>query len=485
MVRRTGLAAALLGAVLLAACGSSGGSSGSGASATTAPPGSAASQGTAGASSATAQTLPAAQLTGNLNWDTAAANSSVVKYVGAYPTVSGNTTRGVTDSSIKVEAVVPLTANGVKAPGASVCDGIKARLDRANSAHELSRTVDYLGCTDTGGDPTTTQNDTVKAIDTDGVFAVFGGTLDGTLMENRHSLYLGVANSTVCGTDQKFGFAPLGSSYCPEYNKATGGIIYNDGVLKAFTQVQGLKSYSDIHLTWITDNSPQQVAIIKGYSPIYTALGADVLGTYTDLPAQTGASVDLSPYIAPSLAKNPNLVLVGIDDNPQLQARVIGAYRQAGYKGAIVSGANQDSMKTPAVAAELDGSYSQSVTYGFDVYGGQYWDALKADAGKSGGISNNFTIGWLGADLFVAGLKDFAKTGQALTTENVANFMNANWTWPGFGDVGGALTWPYGKFGANPCSATVQLSAKAQGFVAVPNGDLTCGVVKFGGTPKQ
>ncbi|HVX21878.1 MAG TPA: hypothetical protein VHB02_11060, partial [Acidimicrobiales bacterium] len=188
---------------------------------------------------------------------------------------------------------------------------------------------------------------------------------------------------------------------------------------------------------------------------------------------------DLSPYVTNIISKTPTLIGIYSAD-PTLVARLMGSLKQNGYKGNVSAACTSAALKNPTVAAEITGCMATSTGFGYPAFGGKYWTQVNK-AAKSAGqptpATSGFTRGYVEADLAVQGLKGYATKGGKLTAENLVNFMNNGWTYPGLGDVVAKQTYPYGKYNAQPCATLARESAKAKR--TVPFKDLTCGGVFF------
>jgi hypothetical protein len=74
--------------------------------------------------------------------------------------------------------------------------------------------------------------------------------------------------------------------------------------------------------------------------------------------------------------------------------------------------------------------------------------------------------------LMITAIKDLEATGKPLTAENLANFINAGWTYPGIGNVIAPVQFPVAHYLNNPCTTWVQIDTPAKKVLPVQ--DLTC-----------
>ena len=147
---------------------------------------------------------------------TTAAAQTTTTEPGSDPVAPAGRTRGVTDTSIKVGGLGYSFVYG----GADI--GAKARFQRANDAGGVNgRTIDYLGFTDDGGDPTAGTAAATKLVEQDGVFAVVPTVTPdlaaSTYLVDQKVPYFGWAlSSNFCGNPYGFGFTG-----CPVPKNAT------------------------------------------------------------------------------------------------------------------------------------------------------------------------------------------------------------------------------------------------------------------------
>jgi hypothetical protein len=454
---------AACGALVISACGSSASPANGGTSSSTG----------AGSTSAAAVTLP--------TWDMTTANNTLKQLVGTYPTASGHTTTGINGTTIKVGCDSSNTASGAPTVLADFCAGVKARLQQASQKKEVPYTFDVTSSDDNGSIAATQVTDLTKDVDTNHDFAVFlasgTGPVGTTLLEQKHVPYFG--DFIDCGKNAIFGFdISFDIQPCGALLSETGGkeLTFSNAILKAFVTPTH-QSISDVRVGEIGYNQPQIVQYIKALAFEYAAGGAKVVAQSYSLPANSAATVDLTPYVQPVVAAKPNFVGLFSADY-QLTARLMAAFKQAGYTGKFSGDFSQSELQNPTVAQEIDGGLSTSTGTGFPGFGGKYWANLDTEAAAQGTTDSiGFFNGWVTADEFVDGLISLGKAGTGLTAEALVNLMNHDWTYPGYGDVSAPTIYPYGKYAAAPCAAMASMSASKQ--KELPYQDLTCGTQFF------
>jgi hypothetical protein len=416
-------------------------------------------------------------------WKTAAANQKLLSIIGKYPKVSGNTTRGINGKTITYGCIAPDTDSGVTTIYASFCDGVQARLDQSNKAKTLPWTLKLTSSQDSGTISNTQTVDITKDVDTDkdfGLFLMSGlGPVGSNILEKQHVPYYG--GFTDCGVNSLFGFdISYDIENCTALESETGNKwqTYNSGILVAYTKPTKMK-FSQVHYGGLAYDDGGILSYVKALESQYKSVGAKIVGNSTSLPANSTDTVNLTPYVQPLIADNPNLIGIFSSD-PTLIARLMQALKNSGYKGDVSAACSADELANPTVAAEIDGCLATSEGWGFPGFKGPGWATLAKEAkamGETGPVSLGFLHGWFSADLAVDGLASFAKTGKTLTAENLVNMMNQGWTYPGFSDVSAPQTFPYGKYSAQPCAAMAREDAATK--TEKPYQDLICGTVYF------
>ncbi|HLY83147.1 MAG TPA: ABC transporter substrate-binding protein [Acidimicrobiales bacterium] len=411
------------------------------------------------------------------------ANSQLQTALGDYPTVSGNTTRGITPDSLALACIAAETATGgVPTVQKGWCQGAQARLKRANDGKEVPQKLNLVLTSDSGSDAQKTDTDLTDAIANKKVFSVLlvaSAPLASNPMETQHVPYFG--DFIECGTKSVFGFdvgyniLTCSALYAESKAKWT---TYSDSIMQTYVKPKGT-TIDKIKYAAVGTNIPAIATYLNALVGQFKAQGVQVVYSGTPLPASSGEAIDLNPYVVPVVNAKPDIVGLFSPD-PQLTARYYGALKDGGYKGDVLASFTSSQLANPATAQLVDGGLATSVGFGFSVYGGPSWDTINQDATAAGApvpVTQAFFRGWVAADQLVTGLKDFAKTGQPLTTENFTNFLNHGWQWPGVGNVAAPTIYPFGKYSSAPCTAMARENAAQK--KEVPYQDLSCGKVFF------
>ncbi|WP_158072933.1 ABC transporter substrate-binding protein, partial [Pseudofrankia sp. EUN1h] len=126
--------------------------------------------------------------------DAAAASKLAIEKAGPIEFATGDTVRGVNGKVITIGGVADVkdTTGIENFPG--VCDGAKARFERANREGGVNGyTFSYAGCTDSGADPTTSKDAVTEMVEDKKVFGLvpFTATVStvGDYLNDKHVPY--------------------------------------------------------------------------------------------------------------------------------------------------------------------------------------------------------------------------------------------------------------------------------------------------------
>jgi hypothetical protein len=475
-VRFTTLAALLAGTILLAGCSSSSSSAPSAASG-----GGAGASGTAsasGAATAAGAGEPSSPSVSGLDVSKSLQDQVTADF-GKYPTVTGSTTQGVTSSTILIGIMGDITQGG-NAIFPGLCQGAEARFKRANLTHELSRQILGGGCTDTGSDPSQAQSAENYYALSKRVFGMVNDSLlsdqSDAVFTQQHIPYIGWGVTPgFCGKSVPFGFGDSGAGVCNAVETQSNGKyrLINELQIGAYLRALNGTSPGKVRLAIVGDDSAISGQSVPQETRNARAAGVDVVYSGNSLPSNAAATANLDPYVAPILAARPTAVYNLSTHLPQL----LGALKQAGYTGDIYQNSFIDgsALGTPQLGQLLNGTYGVDPGIGSPAFGGPDWATVQADAkaiGYTGGLTVAFLHSYIDADIWVQVLKGFQATGKPLTTENLTNFVNAGWTYTGFGNVASPISFPAGHYVGTSCASTVKLNATSK--TAQPVADLSC-----------
>jgi ABC-type branched-subunit amino acid transport system substrate-binding protein len=416
----------------------------------------------------TSRTKRVAVVVAALTLVTAVAASAVAQTTTTTPAASPSTAapaapaagaaRGVTATSIRVGGLAYSSVYGYADFGA------RARFQRANDAGGVNgRTIEYLGVTDDGGDPTTGSAAAKKLVEEDGVFAVVPTVTPdlaaSTYLVQQQVPYFGWAlSSNFCGTRDGFGFTG-----CPVPKQSTSNAwplliskVFPGGAkgraVAIVTENTPSGQYDVSALSAAAKSVKFQVAYAKPSlgtpaTPDYNAIVNEVMtsknGTMPDAVFVLGGASNVLG-MQQALAANGFLGLFTnqIQYSPNLVAPAVGAivYTQT----------------APVETAADNPAMQQLVT-----------DMQKYAPGIP--IDQSAVAGYWSADLFLAAVK---KAGKNLSAASLERAANTRFSYSVRNTVGPTV-FPAAHSLPTPCGALVSSSGTAYA-VKVP---YTCGRV--------
>ncbi|MGH3217205.1 MAG: ABC transporter substrate-binding protein [Streptosporangiaceae bacterium] len=415
--------------------------------------------------------------------DLSTINQQVTQAFGKFPLVSGDTTRGVTANSINIAVEGDFTIGG--APEfTDVCQGVQARVNLANASHELPQKINIVGCDDAGGDP----NRATSLLQTDvlqkHIFAAIYMPVAppaANILAQYHVPYFGWGiNADYCG-NQPYAFSDTGAVVCTIVQQTTGKNVEEPGIFTAVIKAAGLTP-ATARVAAFAENTSNGKDDVENTVGDLNAAGVKPVFAQAFVPPPTsGGTPNYSPEVAAVLATKPNIITS--DLTAATLAAFTQALRQAGYTGMIQQAVFVDSsvFGYGQLATAVNGTYGVGET-GSPAFGGSAWTQITA-AAKGVGVTAPGGLGFIHAyastDLMITAIKAFEATGKPLTAENLTNFINAGWTYPGIGNVIAPEQFPLAHYINNPCTDLVKIDATSKQIL--PVADLSCGPAILGG----
>jgi branched-chain amino acid transport system substrate-binding protein len=397
-----------------------------------------------------------------------------LKYTDPVAEVSGSTTQGVTDTTIKVGSVTAMTTPQGVEPFAGICEGMMARLEVENAKggvkaqdgktrkFEFAGTKDEKGrvCQDDKLDRDLNRQKIKDMVEGDKVFALLpvtsNGFFSGDYLNDKHIPYFGFGfQIDYCGAEKPFAFGVGGAVSCDKLGDHTfASTTLSKPLFEALgvdptTQKVALAGSSDPSST--TGNKVVQAG--------FEAVGAQVVTVDNSLPAPgSPLPTDFSPYVSKMLENDPDVVVLVISyDQVEPMAK---ALKDAGFKGAIQQFVYETDLLTFAAAnfPGIDGSYVGNPGIGAPKGDTERLDEIRAGLDAIGfqatPLSTNVLYGWGSADMLVTMIQE---APGPLTTENIANYVNKGWGYKGFGEAVCPSSWPLQHYIGSPCFHVVQL----------------------------
>lgn len=388
-----------------------------------------------------------------------AAAMAAVLLVSAGTSGAANSVRGVTNRSITIEGIAPLTSTAGGYPGADV--GAKARFARVNREGGINgRKINYLGTLDDNEDGTKNLDLSKKAVEQDKVFGIVPMLGAGFLPASSDYLNSQKVPSVgwgfmpgQCGAPNSYGFGYNGCIQPP------GAKVVNTSLAAQIVKQLG-KAKPTVAI--VSDDTANSTEGLKTVRAAFLAEGADVVYAKPNVP--TTQQVDYTPFVQDVMTSNkggqPDLVVFN-----SLFANTVGitaGLRSAGFKGATLNYIAYVPgllAQSPDLAKALDGSYV-STQFLPTEFGGTAIDQLKKDVeavSPGAPITLPTALTYWMADVFVQMLEG---VGKNLTPERFGQVVNGGWTYKPWGDPNGIgpISYPGGHKKPAPCSALVQIS---------------------------
>ncbi len=366
------------------------------------------------------------------------------------------TTRGVTDTSIKVGGV----QYGVYFGDASL--GVEARINEANADGGIhGRTIEFVGAKENDNDATKDQDLVRSLVEQDGVFAllpVMAGTFGAGdyVVENNIPMFGYGISPAFCDNDVAFGITGCVTNPSLEIASNALGTALDD-----FFDGDTDKSISFI----AEDNDGGRGGLVLLKASVEDK-GFDVPYAEPALPAPPEQVGDVSPFVNELLKSDGGEA----PDVIYLQATLGGTkladgLQQAGYEGTIITPSYSPLLLgTPG----YDGVYINT-QFGMDPEIAANAEMLEAvhEIDPEQEMSLALVSGYRAADMFVEALE---ATGEDLTVETFLATLNDGFKYSVDGVVGES-TWPDNHDKPVPCGLLTEV--RGEQFITIQ--DLICG----------
>lgn len=361
------------------------------------------------------------------------------------------TTRGVTDTTIKVGGVVFDTYYG----DARV--GVEARLKQVNDAGGVhGRKIEVVEIENDNNEPTKGAEITQRLVEQEEVFAmlpVLSGQFGGGdyIVENNIPTFGWGTHPAFCGNTVAFGFT--GCVTNPDLTVGSNALG---------TVLEEHFGTSDMKVAFIGEDNDSGRGGLALLSASVADRGFEVVLEDNSLPAPPDVVGDPSPFVTKILDSDPDIVyLIATLSGTSLAA----ALQNAGFDGTII---------TPSYSPLLLGSPGYDEVYintqfSMDPDVPANAEMLESVAAVDPDAELNLAVaaGYWTTDFFIAALE---ATGEDLTVETLLATLNDGFTYE-VPDVVGPSTWPENHSLSVPCAALT----KVEGEDFVPVLPLTCG----------
>jgi ABC-type branched-subunit amino acid transport system substrate-binding protein len=403
--------------------------------------------------------------------DQTAVEKQITAALGALPTVTGQTTRGIDGKVITIGGEGTNTKGGQQVlQGLDV--GAKARFERANRQGGVQGyTFNYAGFIDDTGQPTVAQQGVQSLVEQKKVFALVpfasASANSASYLNSNDVPYFGFLGQDYCGWSKiPYGFSVTGENSCSS-TLPGGKAIGNTGVFDLYMKSTG-KTASDIKLAIYSTTDPYAIAATKATEATAKALGIKVVSVETDLPGVTEPPLtDYSPVASKIVSSGANLVIS--ETSVPVIIGVTASLKSSGFTGDFIDGyAVQALLQSPATAQIMDGSYGVA---GFGNLGfgastlQQVSDDVKAIGSATPADGIGTLIGYWAADLFIQALQ---KVSGPLTAQKLVNVLNqGGFEYQGIAGVTCSGPWPALRVVSAPCLGMAQYDAKSKSLKVV------------------
>ena len=371
---------------------------------------------------------------------------------GATTEPTTRTTRGVTDTTIKVGGIVYDAYYG----DARV--GVAARVKEANDAGGVhGRTIEVIEAENDNNEPTKGQEITQRLVEQEEVFAllpVLAGQFGGGdyIVENDIPTFGWGTHPAFCGNTIAFGFTGCVTNPNLEVGSNALGTVLEEHF-----------GTTDMKVEFIGEDNDSGRGGLALLTASVADRGFEVVLEDSSLPAPPDVIGDPSPFVTKILDADPDIVYLiatlsgttlaaalqnaGFDGTiitPSYSPLLLGA---PGYDGVFVNTQFSMDPEVPANAAMLE--------------------AVKAVAPEQK-LNLAVSAGYWVTDMFIKALEE---TGEDLTVETFLATLNGGDFTFEVEDVVGPSTWPLKHDEPVPCAAMVEV----KGTEFVPIVPLTCG----------
>lgn len=366
------------------------------------------------------------------------------------------TTRGVTDTTIKVGGVVYDAFYG----DARV--GVEARIKEANDAGGVhGRTIEVVEAENDNNEATKGQEITQRLVEQEGVFAllpILSGQFGGGdyIVNNDIPTFGWGTHPAFCGNTVAFGFTGCVTNPSLEIGSNALGTVLEEHF-----------GTSDMSVAFIGEDNDSGRGGLALLAASVADKGFDVVMEDASLPAPPDVLSDPSPFVTKMMTADgggqPDIVyLVATLSGTSLAA----ALQNAGFEGTIITPSYSPLLLG---APGYDGVFiNTQMSMDPDVpANAAMLEAVKAVAPDQQ-LNLAVSAGYWAADMFIKALE---QTGEDLTVETfLATLNSGDFTYEVEGVVGPS-TWPANHDEPVPCAALVEV----RGSDFIPIVPLTCG----------
>ncbi|OHV62169.1 ABC transporter substrate-binding protein [Pseudofrankia sp. BMG5.36] len=419
--------------VMAAACGGSGSGGTSGA----------AGAASAGSSAGTTVALSRSTASSPATWKS-------IPVPGTLPCSdkAADPTRGITDTSIKIGGLGTLSNSGTSTYQETDL-GAQARFARENAAGGvIGRKIDYIGMSDDGLSAQQNADAGKKLAENEKVFAVAPvatsiGAYADSLCANEVPAFGWAFNNGLCNRANTFGI--------------TGCLLpdkYNSIQVGPYVELLAGKADKSVVLLGVDNASARQGVADTKRSLERAGLKVVMTSNALQLGQPPADPSSLVRQIMTANNGKPPAMIYHVTDFVNVTA-LIQTMTAAGYQGIQISAVGYDPRLAGLKALDDTNTYLQWLP--FQTTDNATVRQMTDDVtkyGKGAGLSITTAMGWISADMLIAGLK---ATGKDLTVDKFLSTLNSPNFHYGDGIFIGRNTWPENHFYGAPCATATKL----------------------------
>ncbi|WP_307875062.1 ABC transporter substrate-binding protein [Frankia nepalensis] len=357
-------------------------------------------------------------------------------------------TQGITDTSIKIGGLGTLSNSGTSTYQETDL-GARARFARENAAGGVfGRKIDYIGMSDDGLSAQQNADVGKKLAENEKVFAVAPvatsiSAYADSLCANKVPAFGWSFNNGLCNRANTFGI--------------TGCLLpdkYNSIQVGPYVELLADKSDKSVVLLGVDNASARQGVADTKRSLERAGLKVVMTSNTLQLGQPPADPSTLVRQIMTANSGKPPAMIYHVTDFVNVTA-LVQTLTAAGYQGIQISAVGYDPRLAGLKA--LDDTYTYLQWLPFQTTDNAVVRQMTDDIAKYGegaGLSITTAMGWITADMVIAGLK---ATGKDLTVDKFLSTLNGPDFHYGDGIFLGRTAWPENHYYAAPCATATNL----------------------------
>jgi len=239
----------------------------------------------------------------------------------------------------------------------------------------------------------------------------------------------------------------------------------------AMAKASGIKP-SQMRIAEVALQNPTDTSISESLS-VQPAIEAGAKVVYDSAQVPAAVQPNYAPYVQAVLATHPNEIFFAVSTPVELP--YIQELRAEGYTGGILGNAGIPAnlfTNNPAAATILNGVYQSSPfpepTDNSAASRQEVADLKTAGIYTPGYVDIGVSVGYWSADQFINMLQSLAKTGKAITSANLVQYVNSGkFTYVGLQGAVSPMPWPQSDdYITAECASIVKVDTPAKKLIA-------------------